>query len=77
MFLLFIIMLYAEQSRVYEMVRCPSLSVCLSQHGPTAANRSPLLQLLCMARRARDIDRLLQQQRADAGSVTLSAYVGS
>jgi len=30
MFLLFIIMLYAEQSRVYEMVRCPSLSVCLS-----------------------------------------------
>ena len=77
MFLLFIIMLYAEQSRVYEMVRCPSLSVCLSQHGPTAANRSPLLQLLCMARRAGDIDRLLQQRRANAGSVTLSAYVGS
>ena len=75
MFLLFINMLYAEQSRVYEMVRCPSLSVCLSQHGPTAAN--PLLQLLCIARRTGDIDRLLQQRRANAGSVTLSAYVGS
>jgi len=65
------------RSRVYEMVRCPSLSVCLSQHGPTAANRNPLLQLLCIARRTGDIDRLLQQQRANAGSVTLSAYVGS
>jgi len=36
------------RSRVYETVRCPPvcpsvrLSVCLSQHGPTAAN--PLLQ---------------------------------
>jgi len=31
------------RSRVYETVRCPS--VCLSQHGPSAAN--PLLQVCC------------------------------
>jgi len=43
---------------------CPSvcLSVCLSQHGHTAANE--LLQgLLLWARRAGDIDRLVQQRR--------------
>ena len=32
--------------------------------------------LLSWARRAGDIDRLLQQRRANAGSATLSAYVG-
>ena len=42
------------------------LTVCLSQHGLTAAN--PLL------RRARDSSRVRQ---ANAGSATLSAYVGS
>jgi len=38
---------------------------------PTAAG------LLLWARRAGDIDRLLQQRRANADSATLSAYVGS
>ena len=53
------------------------LSVCLSQRVPAAAN--PLLQLglLLWTRRAGDIDRLVQQRRANAGSATLSAYVGS
>jgi len=32
--------------------------------------------LLLWARRAGDINRLLQQRRANAGSATLSAYVG-
>ena len=46
-------------------------SVCLSLRGPTAAG------LLLWARWEGDIDRLLQQRRANAGSATLSAYVGS
>jgi len=33
--------------------------------------------LLLWTRRAGDIDRLLQQRRANAGSATLSVYVGS
>jgi len=33
--------------------------------------------LLLWARRAGDIDRLQQQQPANAGSATVSAYVGS
>jgi len=33
--------------------------------------------LLLWARRAGDIDRLQQQRRTNAGSATLSAYVGS
>jgi len=33
--------------------------------------------LLLCAQRAGDIDRLLQQRRANAGSDTLSEYVGS
>jgi len=63
-------------SRVYETVRCPS--VCLSQHGTTAANlQSASAGLLLWARRTGDIDRLLHQRRPNAGSATLSAYVGS
>ena len=42
-------------------------SVCLSQHQPFAA----------VGPAGGDIDRLLQQRRANAGSATLSAYVGS
>ena len=33
--------------------------------------------LLLWAQRAEDVDRLLQQRRANVGSATLSAYVGS
>jgi len=54
------------RSGVYETARVrPSvcLSVCLSQHGHTTANE--LLQgLLLWARRAGDIERLVQQRRA-------------
>jgi len=39
-------------------------SVRLSQHGPTAANPLLATGLLLWARRARDIDRLLQRRRA-------------
>jgi len=46
------------------------LSVCLSQHGRTAANQ--LLQVCCCG----PSNRLLQQ-RTNAGSATLSVYVGS
>ena len=35
------------------------------------------VRLLLWARRAGDIDRLVQQRRANAGSAALSAYVGS
>jgi len=33
--------------------------------------------LLLWARRAGDVNRLLQQRRVNAGSATLSAYLGS
>ena len=67
---------HRARSGVYVTVRCQS--VCMSQHGPTAAN-----PLLMWARRAAHIDRLLhgaQQRgvrRASAGSAALLAYVGS
>ena len=46
---------------------------------PARANSSkpPAKVLLVWARRAGDIDRLLHQRWANAGSATLSAYVGS
>jgi len=73
------------RSGIYETVWYPS--VCLSQHGPTAAN--PLLQVCCCgpvlgrtlyhlllwARWAGDNNGLLQQWE-NAGSAT-SAYIGS
>jgi len=65
-------------SRVYVTVRC--LSICLSQQGPTAAN--PLLQVCCCGPGGQEISvdcctaSAQQQRRADAGSATLSAYVG-
>jgi len=52
------------QRRVYETVWC------LSVHHAAA-------DLLLWAWRAEDINQLLQQQTANAGSATLSAYVGS
>ena len=52
------------------------LSVCLS-----VCSIRPLQQrvagLLLWARRVGDINRLLQQRRANAASATLSAYVSS
>ena len=62
------------RSRVYKTARCPSVrpSVC-STRSPNAAT----VGLLLWSRRARDIYRLLQQRRANAGSATLSAYLGS
>ena len=50
--------------RLYETARC--LSVCLSQHGPTAAN--PLLQVCCCGLGGQEIS-------IDCGSLVLSAYV--
>ena len=69
------------RSRVYVTVGCQSvcLSACLSQHGPTAAN--PLLQVCCCGPGRQEIAArpccARQQQPANAGSETLSAYPGS
>ena len=59
------------RNRVYETVRCPS--VCLSQHGPTAAN--PLLQVFAAVGPVGKRYQAIAARRANAGSVTLSAYV--
>ena len=54
---------------------CPTLGGCSP---PPAPQLIRLWGLLLRARGgAEDIDRLLQQRRANAGSATLSAYVGS
>jgi len=67
--------LLAMQSRVYETVRC--LSVCLPPARRTHSSKPAVVGMLLWARRrAGDIDRLLQQRRANAGSGT-SACVGS
>ena len=50
-------------------------SVYLSQHGLTEQTRYCRFAAVGPARRAGDIDRLLQERRANAGSATLSAYV--
>jgi len=66
--------------------RCPSVrftSVCLSQHGPTAAN--PLLQVCCCGAAGRRYQSIAARsglssssvRRANAGSATSSAYVGN
>jgi len=62
------------RSRVYETLRCPSvcLSLCLSKHGPTAAN--PLLWVCCCGPGCQEE---MSIAAAAAGSATLSAYVGS
>jgi len=68
--------LLAMQSRVYETVRC--LSVCLPPARRAHSSKPAAVGMLLWARRrAGDIDRLLQQRRANAGSGTLSACVGS
>jgi len=67
---------YSMRSRVYETVRCPSLSVC--PHWAHSSKPGAAGLLLC-ARRAGDIDRLLHGRRsaANVNSATLPAYVGS
>jgi len=61
-------------SRVYKTVQC--LSVCLSVH-PSVHSREPTAAgLLLWAQQGGDISQLLQLRRANAGSATLSAYVG-
>jgi len=62
-------------SRVYETARCPS--VRLSVPAYARSSKPAAAGLLLWARRAKNIDRLLQQQLANVGSDTLSAYVGS
>jgi len=52
------------------------LSVCPSVC-PSQPPHASVAGLLLWARRARDIDRLLQQRRANADSATLSAYIRS
>jgi len=61
-------------SRVYETERCPSVrpSVC---PGWTHCSKTAAGGLLPPPR-ARDIDWLLQRERANAGSAALRAYVG-
>ena len=57
------------------------LSVCLSQHGPTAAN--PLLHVCCCGPSGQEISvdcctaGTMAQLSVKAGSVILSLYVGS
>jgi len=51
--------------------------VCLSQHGPIAAN--PMLQVCCCGPGGQEISIDCDSsgmRRANAGSATLSAYVG-
>ena len=72
--------------RELQLLRCPSVrctSVCLSQHGPTAAN--PLLQVCCCGAAGRRYQSIAARsglssssvRRANAGSATSSAYVGN
>ena len=52
-----------------------SPSACPRMTGPQ--QQTHCCRFAAVARRAGDIDPLLQQRRANAGSATLSAYVGS
>jgi len=65
--------LHCMHSRVYEMVRCPSVRVSV----PAWAHvRKPVTAcLLLWARQAGYIDRLLRHRRTTAGSAMLSAYI--
>ena len=66
------------RSRVYATVRCPS--ICMSVRlcvCPIRRLHATAAGLLLWAGWAGTIDRLLPQRRANAGSATLSAYVGS
>ena len=75
---LFLYCPHSMQSKVYVTVQCLSiLSVCLCQHGPTAANL--LLQVCCCGPGGQEI--LINGcssgvQQANAGSATLSVYIG-
>jgi len=67
---------YAQQG-----IRNGTVSVHLSVPARAHSSKPAAAGLLLWARRAGDISRLLhagaqQQRRADAGSATLSAYVG-
>ena len=65
-------------STVYETLR--SVSVRLSVPARAHGSKPAAVGLLLWARPAGDIDRLLRQggvQQVNAGSATLSAYVGS
>ena len=65
-------------ARILRATACMHLSVCLSQHRPTAAN--PLLQFAAVGPGGQDIwicCRIIGTRRANVGSTTLSAYVGS
>ena len=73
--------LHSIRSRVYEMVWCPfvHMSVPAWAHSskPGTAHMHPVAAgLLLWALQAGYIDVLLQQQQVNAGSATLSVYVG-
>ena len=57
-------------SRVYETVQCPS--VCLSQHGPTAAH--PLLHVCCCGRGGQEILRLRTVRRCPLNRTQTCLY---
>jgi len=67
------------QSKVGGTVRCPFFRLSVHLSVPAWAHRSKptAAGLLLWALLAGDIARLLQQRRANAGSATSSAYVGS
>jgi len=66
--------MHSMRSRVYATVGRPSARLCVCPIRPLHAAAAGLL---LWVRRAGNIDRLPQQQRANAGSAMLSAYVCS
>jgi len=60
---------HSMRNRVYETERCPSVPTRAHSSKPAAA------RLLLWARRAADIERLLQQRYANASRAMLAAYV--
>ena len=67
----------ARSMKQYRVRRCPSvcLSVCLSQHAPPSGKSAA--GVLLGARRAGDIDLLLQWWWVNVGNAMLSAFMGS
>ena len=73
--------LHSIRSRVYEVVWCPSVHMSVpawahSSKPGTADSHPAAVGLLLWALQAGYIDLLLQQQQVNAGSATLSVYVG-
>ena len=68
---------HSMRSRVYETVRCPPVcsSVCPSMVAQQQSLYCRFAAVSPADRNWGDIDRLLEQRRANAGTATFSAYV--